>query len=176
MNVRRFQPSDHEAVRRIDAGFRVESVAVISAQGRSFTWRAEPVVRPRQKVHDVAIYLRTDSNRWHAAYVAQHESGIAGFAAVELQSWNQRLVLSHMYVDRSARQLGVGRALLREVINTSTADVRHVWLETQDTNVTAILAYERMGFSIVGLDTSLYADSTDSEIGVFMCQPLRTND
>jgi ribosomal protein S18 acetylase RimI-like enzyme len=50
-------------------------------------------------------------------------------------------------------------------------DARHLWLETQDTNCAAIAFYERLGFSIVGFDRSLYLPGPHAEAAVFMAMP-----
>jgi len=174
MEIRGFEPSDAQAVGRIDTGTIVDSIAVISGEPRSFTWTARPLAAAKKKGHDVGAYLQQEPRPWSRAVVAVRQSRIVGFAAFGLQQWNRRLILWHMYVDHAARRLGVGKALLEAAIDDPLAqDARHIWLETQDDNVPAIAAYEHLGFELVGIDTSLYSDAPDGDIAVFMRRTLQ---
>lgn len=79
----------------------------------------------------------------------------------------------HMYVDAAARGQGIGQALLDEILSGPAAQsAQHIWLETQTNNVPAIRAYERMGFRVVGLDQTLYADRPDAETALYLSRQL----
>lgn len=101
--------------------------------------------------------------------MAEVDGRVVGFAALSFEFWNRRAVLWHMYVDRASRGTGIARALLRVIVaRARELESRQVWLETQDTNVTAIAAYERLGFKIVGFDRSLYDNPPEAETAIFM--------
>jgi ribosomal protein S18 acetylase RimI-like enzyme len=103
---------------------------------------------------------------WDTAWVAEAAGAIVGFAAVEYEAWHARLVLWHLYVTRTHRRTGVGRALLAQAEAHGVArGARRVWLETTNVNVPGIAAYTRLGYSLCGLDvteydTLPYADET----------------
>ncbi|MGC8488463.1 MAG: hypothetical protein ACP5QO_09645 [Clostridia bacterium] len=48
-----------------------------------------------------------------------------------------------------------------------------MWLEVSNLNVPAINAYEALGFTVVGLDTSLYRGTrARGEVALFMARDL----
>jgi ribosomal protein S18 acetylase RimI-like enzyme len=47
------------------------------------------------------------------------------------------------------------------------------WLETSNVNLPAVRAYERLGFRLCGLDTSLYEGTpAEGEVALFLCRLL----
>lgn len=98
-----------------------------------------------------------------------------GVAALTLQDWNRRAVISHLYVERSARGHGIGTGLLWEVRRRAeTLGARCLWLETQNVNTPAIRFYHRHGFVCCGVDTMLYDPRhTPNEIAVFFALTLQ---
>jgi ribosomal protein S18 acetylase RimI-like enzyme len=168
MEIRSYRPDDRDRVSTIDASFTVDAIAMLEVGPGSISWSAIPSV-PRQKSHDLAEYLEDAAPPWSDGYVAEVGGRIVGFAAAGFESWNRRAVLWHMYVDRASRGTGVARALLSVVVaRAREAESRQVWLETQDSNVTAIAAYERLGFTIVGFDRSFYDNPPGAETAIFM--------
>jgi GNAT superfamily N-acetyltransferase len=82
--------------------------------------------------------------------------------------------VSHRYVERAERGHGVGTGLLRELRDRARAlHARHLWVETQNVNAPAIRFYERCGWTLSGLDTSLY-DPRDimGETALFFTSPI----
>jgi RimJ/RimL family protein N-acetyltransferase len=50
---------------------------------------------------------------------------------------------------------------------------RRVWLETSNVNAPGIAAYERLGYSLCGVDVTHYeSTATASESAIFMSKPL----
>lgn len=101
------------------------------------------------------------SNEFHApnccAMVAENGIAIIGLCSVEFQQWNRRAILHHLYVDVGHRGFGVGKLLLdAAVARAAESGARCLWVETQNTNHSAIKFYTRHGFQLCGCDTSLY--------------------
>jgi len=168
MEIRPYQPADRQQAGAIDTSQLVDTTAVLEVARDSIAWSTVPS-EPRVKSHDLAEYLDDPAPPWSEGYVAEVDRRIVGFAAVSFESWNHRAVLWHLYVDRAARGSGVARALLgRVAVRAREEGSRQIWLETQDSNVPAIAAYERLGFAIVGFDRSLYGDPPGAETAVFM--------
>lgn len=104
---------------------------------------------------------------------------IVGYAAVRHDEWNNRAVLEHLYVDKSARGRSVGAQLLTacEQIARDSLRARCLWLETQNVNTGAVQFYMRHGYSLCGLDTTLYGDPhCEHEVALFFAKSLRSAD
>ncbi|WP_342333370.1 GNAT family N-acetyltransferase [Pedobacter sp. FW305-3-2-15-E-R2A2] len=70
---------------------------------------------------------------------------------------------------------GFGAALIRKAVEQAREDkFRLVMLETQNTNVPAILFYWRQGFEIDGLQFSQYDGEQPGEQAVFMTDQLES--
>lgn len=174
MKVRTYDSTDREAVIDLDTATPLTTYADVELRDGSFTWQEMMLASPTVKQHDLAQYLAEDPPGWDCAYVATHDNGIHGFAACALSSWNGRLCLLHMYVDRQMRGQGIGRALLNTILSTpGSADAQHIWLETQVDNVPSIRAYESMGFRVVGIDQTLYGDCPGNDTALYMSRRLR---
>jgi ribosomal protein S18 acetylase RimI-like enzyme len=173
MEVRAFREADRQLVGRIDASSRCAHRACLTIASEAITWCPQPIT-PLIKTYDVCALLQEQPEAWDCAFVAcQQQDAISGFAAVGLEPWNQRARLWHLFVDQRARRRGAARALIGAAVAWAVAQhARQLWLETQDTNCAAITAYERLGFTIVGLDRSLYANPPAEETAVFMSRSL----
>lgn len=168
---RPFAAGDRFAVSHLDASYVVTAVWDVRSteSGFGLTRRLLPEPRVRRHVVDAG---EIESAR-HAV-VAEREGTLVGVGALELHEWNRRAVLSHLYVDRSARGMGVGRMLLEELVSYATAvGARCVWAETQNLNDGAIAFYRRCGFEHCGLDTTLY-DPTQlpDDVALFFARRL----
>ena len=142
--------------------------ATASADGVVLSAVAQPTTK-RFSLDDLG-----DSERpWDTAWVAA-EDGVRGFAAAGFQAWNRRLVLWHFYVDAAWRGQGLGRRLMAAVLEEARArQARHVWLETSNQNPPGVAAYQALGFTLSGLDLTLY-DGTPSqgEFALFFSRPV----
>lgn len=173
VNVRRYDHTDRPAVVALDVDTQVQTFADVQLQAGMFSWQERPLAHRVVKHHDLPHYLDETPSTWDQALVETLDDQVRGFAAYAYSSWNRRIVLLHMYVDAAARGQGIGQALLDEILSTPAARrAQHVWLETQTNNVPAIRAYERMGFRIVGLDQTLYADLPGAETALYMSRRL----
>ena len=89
--------------------------------------------------------------------VAEIDQIAVGVAALDVENWNWRAILRHIYIDAACRGQGIGRILIDDVLREArTRRARCLWLETQNTNYAAIQFYQRLGFQCCGLDTTLY--------------------
>jgi ribosomal protein S18 acetylase RimI-like enzyme len=164
VSVRKYNHADQQSVAALDVDTHVQAYAEVQLHAGTFSWRERPLRHAVVKHHDLPHYLKDAPPTWDQALVQILGHQVRGFAAYAYSSWNQRIVLLHMYVDAAARGQGVGQALLDEILSGPGArGAQHIWLETQTNNVPAIRAYERMGFRIVGLDQALYADRPGAE-------------
>jgi ribosomal-protein-alanine N-acetyltransferase len=107
-----------------------------------------------------------------AAFVATLSGRIVGFAAATLlldppgaANPENRCELDSMAVVPDARRLGIGAALLQQVLNwAATHDCRRFTLEVRASNTAAIRLYERDGLRREGLRPRYYTDPTDDAV------------
>ena len=153
-------PADAAGIAAIDTSVQTTNVLAASAGSQGIVLRATPrTVTKRFSLDDLEDAERPWTNSW----VAVDDAQIVGFAASGFQAWNRRLVLWHFYVDAARRGQGLGRGLMDVVLDEARArEARHVWLETSNHNPPGVLAYQALGFTLSGLDLTLY-DGTPSE-------------
>ncbi|MCU5771199.1 GNAT family N-acetyltransferase [Erwiniaceae bacterium BAC15a-03b] len=140
----------------LDYGFRVtkEFVAVFDRPVSQNLKRVEAYEKhyfndPQQ----FSTYIdSTDS----ALFIAQRQQQWVGYLAVS-RNWNGLALVEDIAVDRHARQLGCGRALMDAAVQwTREKNLSGLVLETQSNNVPACLFYEQYGFELAGIDRALY--------------------
>lgn len=159
ITIRDFRPADRAAVASLDTAFETATAYTVRVTERALELVETPLAEPRVKRYPMADAFAAWST-WKTAWVAVDDTNarpIVGFAAVEFEAWHARLVLWHLYVEASHRRAGVGRALLARVEEFGrNRGARRVWLETSSLNVPGIAAYQRLGYALCGLDTSVY--------------------
>lgn len=98
------------------------------------------------------------------------ENELVALAISEPQSWNNTLMLWHIQVHHEKRRRAYGKTLLNEVVLIAQANgFRAVTVETQNTNTGAIQFYLSNGFTIEGIDLSLYTkEAGQEEVAVYM--------
>jgi ribosomal protein S18 acetylase RimI-like enzyme len=155
-------PADRPAVMRLDTSFTTDRVYRVRATPASFTLVEEVVQPPLRK--SFALEGELDDDRmWDYGIVAEDQDAIVGFAAVRLEHWNRRAAIWHLYVAPGQRGSGLGRRLLDQVEDYARAnEARCLWLETSNVNYPAIQFYRHVGFTLCGLDQSLYAPDGDA--------------
>ena len=155
-------PDDAAAIEAIDTSFATDTVLDVEASGEGFTLRGRRLANPITKRFPLDD-VRRDDRPWSHGFVAEDDGASVGFAAAGLEPWNSRLVLWHLYVQPSARGRGVGRQLVERVARLGRQlGARHIWLETSNLNAPGVAAYRALGFSLTGIDVTLY-DSTPAE-------------
>lgn len=157
ITIREMDPAaDRRGVEAIDTSFETSAIFDVQIAPRRIEIVEQRLTTPLVKRYPIADAFAAWST-WDTAFVAD-DAGICGFAAVEYETWHARLVLWHLYVAPQRRRSGVGRALLDRVEGHGrTLGASHVWLETTNVNVPGITAYERLGYTVCGLDRTEYA-------------------
>ena len=103
------------------------------------------------------------------------EDLLVGLIIGEPHEWNRSLWVLEFHVIDAYRNEGFGKHLMEAVAQRAkTAGFRTIVCETQNTNVTAINVYRKLGFHLEGIDISYYSndDYPDGEIAVFMKRRL----
>jgi ribosomal protein S18 acetylase RimI-like enzyme len=148
--------ADRRAISAIDTSFETSVVFDVVVGQRSIELVERPLPNPLRKSYPMGDAFAAWST-WDTGFCAEDERGVYGFAAVEYEAWHARLVLWHLYIDRARRREGIGRALIARVEEYGrTLGAQRIWLETTSVNVPGVLAYERLGFRVVGLDETVY--------------------
>ena len=152
-------PQDEQALRELDTSYETNRVFEVEKVGLGFRLVSRQLPEARRQGFDVLAHeLGSEDKPWTDAWVATDPSGsLVGFVATSFESWNARLRLWHLYTAPRSRRGGVARRLVEE----AAAEGRrrhavHLFVETPSVNAPAIAAYERLGFHLVGLDSSLY--------------------
>lgn len=106
---------------------------------------------------------------------AYEENVLVGFIIAEPRKWNRSLWVHEFHVAEAHRNMGIGKQLMEGVVeNAKRMNLRTIVCETQNTNVTAIQVYRKLGFRVEGIDISYYTnkDYPDGEVAVFMKRRL----
>jgi ribosomal protein S18 acetylase RimI-like enzyme len=152
-------PDDRAQLLALDRSFMTDRVYRVLRTADSFTLETVTVDPPIRKELPLAEYLG-DGRMWEEGIVAQERGAIIGFAAFAHREWNRRTELWHLYVAAARRREGIGRILVESVIVAArAAGTRSIWLETSTLAYPAIQFYRRLGFTLCGLDISLYDPS-----------------
>jgi len=164
--------ADRRGVEGIDTSFTTSVILDVKVTPRGVELVERTLPTPLVKRYPIADAFAAWST-WDTAFVAD-DDGICGFAAVEYEAWHARLVLWHLYISPERRRSGIGRALLARVeAHGRSCHATHVWLETSNVNVPGIAAYERLGYSLCGLDRTEYATLPyANECAIYLAKPL----
>ena len=167
-------PDDAPGIEAIDGSFETDAVFHVQEDPRGFRLVPTPVpVRTKRFwVYD----LNREDRDWDEAHVALDGGKIVGFVCTSWQFWNRRLVLWHIYVNRPYRGQGLGHRLLEPVYARARRQkALCLWLETSNLNAPGIAWYERQGFRLGGLDTTLYSGTEAAEeVGLYFVKTLQT--
>jgi ribosomal-protein-alanine acetyltransferase len=108
------------------------------------------------------------SSRWdatqylvHEFYVAQFGEDVAGFIVARKTAPDEREILN-IAVAPDYRRLGIGRMLLKQLVYSG--DPGDVFLEVRESNTTAQLLYEQVGFQKVGIRPKYYEDPPETAV------------
>lgn len=151
-----------------------------SDEQATFTLTLQPLAQPFRKNYWDCL-TDDDLGRYESFLAdgfslgAYRDGKWLGVALAQEQPWNRVLNVWELHVDTVCRRQGIGRSLLDELAQRArAARLRALAVETQNTNVAAIRFYRKAGFSIEGLDLSLYAnnDLGTGEVAIFMKRKL----
>ncbi|MEU3061757.1 GNAT family N-acetyltransferase [Streptomyces subrutilus] len=174
------RPEDAGAIEALDGSFTTATVFEVGVHATGFTVREVPVDPPLRKVfppeeHDEQALGggAPDSDGDARTYVALDGGRVCGFAVVGYTPWNRRLTVEDIEVAPGHRGRGIGRALMEHAADFARErGAGHLWLEVSTVNAPAVHAYRRMGFTLCGLDTTLYdATPAAGERALYMSRP-----
>ena len=125
----------------------------------------------RQHYRKIPNNSENDFDRLHSLISKGHSFGVfyndelIAWAVCDFRSWNNSLFIEDLFVDETFRGQNIGRLLIKAV-NREARELqcRIVEVETQNTNYHAIKFFHKAGFSITGINTKLYNNSTETAI------------
>ncbi|NUT99056.1 MAG: GNAT family N-acetyltransferase [Saccharothrix sp.] len=152
----------------LDDSFTTATVFEVDRHPHGFALREVPVDPPVRKV-----FPPDDDDLPAEGYVAE-DGGIKAFVALEVEDWNRRLVIRQITVAPTHRGKGIGSRLMDLALaHGRERNARTAWLETSSVNVPAVRAYQKMGFHLCGLDTTLYTGTpAEGETALYLAKPL----
>ncbi|MFC0598524.1 GNAT family N-acetyltransferase [Streptomyces palmae] len=161
--------TDHSRLAALDSSFTTDTRYVVTATPAGFTVRPVPLDPPLTK-----HFPDEDDEPAEYTVVALEGDRVCGAIAVDYEAWNHRLAIRDIAVAPAHRGRGMGRGLMAQALAYGRSrGARTAWLEVTDLNAPAIRAYQRMGFTFCGLDTSLYiGTASEGETALFMSKAL----
>jgi ribosomal protein S18 acetylase RimI-like enzyme len=109
------------------------------------------------------------------SFGAYDDELLVGLIIAEPQEWNRSLSVWEFHVAPTHRRTGIGRQLMACAEDQARrSGLRAIVCETQNTNAAAIMVYRKLGFTIEGIDLSLYSnmDYPNGDIAVFLKRRL----
>lgn len=181
------RPEDAGAIEALDGSFTTDTVFEVAASdtgfgaGFGFLLREVPADPPLYKEFPPEEHDEQGTGGGAGTggdartYVALDGGRVCGFAAVGYAAWNRRLTVEDIEVSPGHRGRGIGRALMECAADFARErGAEHLWLEVSSVNAPAVHAYRRMGFTLCGLDTTLYGGTpATGEQALFMSRPCR---
>lgn len=101
---------------------------------------------------------------------------LIGVLIVEKREWNNSLWVADIAIAEEYRGKGIGSLLMDNLFKLARVkQVRIIGLETQSTNLPAILFYRKNGFELDGVDLSLYTnnDIENKEVALYMKKKIQ---
>lgn len=145
----------------LDTSFTTDMVFDVEIQSNTFRLVPQVLEKPLTKGYE--LDLNSSEKEWDRILLARQGDELLGYLAYSYKNWNKRLCIWHFYVDPKHRKKGVGVSLIEHLKRTGKIIGAHlIWVETNNVNYPAIQMYQKLGFNLCGLDTSLYT-GTDSE-------------
>lgn len=165
---------DAERLIIFDASFSTENIYRIVVDKMSVKITEEKLDIPFKKTYPFDS-IKKDIYEADYGVVAEIDEKIAGFATVKFEEWNNRAILTGIFVAAEFRGKGLGRVLFDAAIDYSkTKRARCLFVETQNVNYPAIQFYRKVGFDFCGFDSRLYnpAEVFGEEIAFYFCKDL----
>ena len=167
-------PEDRAALLALDTSFTTDRGYRIERRAHSFALEEVSIAPSLRKSYPLEKEIDSLAT-FDWVQVASDGGAVVGLVAMKFESWNGRANLHHLYVAPSARRQGVGRAMIESALREANrSHMRSLWAETQTINYAAVRFYERTGFTLCGLDTSLYDPRkvVDGEIALFFSRSV----
>lgn len=170
VKVREFDRELHrEQLKQTDTSFESDRRFDVGSEHEGLRLFLKSLESPLRK-----SYIIEPDEDWTRAYVAVIDEVVRAFLAMEIQSWNRRVVIRHLYVDKKFRRQGIGKSLIKKALDYGRANSAvTAWVEVTNINYPAVEAYRRLGFSLCGFDTSYYQGTpSEGEFALFMSMPI----
>jgi len=167
-------PEDRASLLVLDTSFTTDREYRLERGDHSFALDEVSIIRSVQKSYPLENEIDA-LTPFDWVQVASDGGAVVGLVAMKLENWNRRANVHHLYLAPSAHRQGVGRAMIEAALKEAKrCHMRSLWAETQTTNYAAVRFYERTGFTLCGLDTSLYdpRDAVDGAIALFFSRPV----
>ncbi len=99
------------------------------------------------------------------SFGAFENNELVGWAICDFRTWNNSLFIENILLHEEFRGQNIGKLFIKN-INRKARELqcRMVELEVQNTNYPAIKFYQKAGFTISGLNTKLYNNSTETAL------------
>jgi len=89
-------------------------------------------------------------------FVAERKNSIKGFIVLSVDSLKKDAKIVLIAVKKSARGLGIGKALVQKSLEWSISNIKRIDVRTQKDNKKAIFLYKGTGFKIISRDKIFY--------------------
>lgn len=177
-DIRALHAVDTHLLERLIAGYTSSEVYQVARHETPDTIRFElrltaleqPFVKRYPLDAETLQYYQELAAAGHAFGAFDGEACV-GIALSEPQHWNRSLMVCEFHIAPDFQRRGTGRALMAAVEEHARAEgMRCIVCETQNTNMPAIRFYRALGFSVDGIDVSLYTndDIARGEVAVYM--------
>lgn len=151
-------------------GYRTDKILVVSAieTGTSFefglreknqyyskVWKINP-----EDIDELNIMISKGYS-----FGAFKDNELIGWAICDFCERNNSFVIKNMLVSEQFRGQNIGKLFIKK-INRKARELRCriVEVETQNTNYNAVQFFQQAGFTITGINTKLYSDSTETAL------------
>jgi ribosomal protein S18 acetylase RimI-like enzyme len=170
MIIREIDQTNIKDFGRSDISFTGRSKLILKAENGMISYAIVDVPpytkQYKAKEFDPKFYMGHPDRAIFFAYLDENPAG-----EIKLRkNWNEYAYIDSIVVDANYRNQGIGRALIKKVIEWARQkSFPGLMLETQDNNVSACLFYESCGFELRGFDTQLYkgANPDSDEIALY---------
>lgn len=121
----------------------------------------ETVLFPSDGPWSASAFLSEIGSRHNHCYAARVEGRLVGYAVLAAlgPGGDREYEVHTIGVDPAVQGRGIGRALLRRMLDVADADAAPVVLDVRTDNVAARTLYETHGFEVVGLRPRYYRPS-----------------
>lgn len=155
--------SNINLVNAIDSSFRVDSKLVLNFSGGKFFYNIEPAEqRIKSYIYDEIDYSIYITNEDKKIFFLFYNGKLTGQILL-LKFWNGYCYINDIRIDKNCRGKGIGKLLIEKAIGwAKEKNCIGLQAETQDVNVNACKFYERLGFTLGGVDLYRYK-STEKE-------------
>lgn len=165
--VRALLDSDVARLAAMDLAYDTRRVLALERTGEgaeirvAFGWRAVDS-RPRLYNEYSEQRLRDAPSRADAFFVAETSGAPCGLLIIVVPLWTDAAEITDLAVDRPARGLGAGRALVSAAVEYArNRHLRALWVEPRSDNSAAIDFYLKLGFRISGFNDRMYSNGDD---------------